>query len=70
MGQTRQLIQRIFNTGAIAQRARRAKWAEQDRRKARINWALTALGFAVLLAGAYWMLPECDPLSRTTYCRN
>jgi hypothetical protein len=69
----RQYAKRTFKAAAIARRARRARrarWAKQDRKQARIAGALTAFVFAVLIAAAYWMLPECDPINRTTYCRD
>ena len=66
----RQYAKRTFKAAAIARRARRTRWAKQDRKQARIAGALTAFVFAVLIAAAYWMLPECDPINRTTYCRD
>ncbi len=73
MVRSRQFARSFLKAAAVARRARRARrarWAQEDRRQARVAGVLTALVFAVLIAAAYWMLPECDPVNRTTYCRN
>ncbi len=51
-------------------RAGGATRRDRERRRAMIQGGLTIVGVCALFVLAYFMMPLCDPLTRTTYCRN